>query len=216
MKHAHGAYIVTETCEAWRAWQAALQSREPVVDEGTTTPPCDCIENVNGRWVQSCECRNTGDLLSAQDWCTYNNLLSAGAVATQQPATKHCACEWSASGKLEQECIGHRNHRLSQAPQPVVDVNQQLIDALLPFVQNSSVQALVPVTCEIAEEALLKAGKGAAPQPVVDVNDLKLLIANYDFFESNFVGTVDFDPTAARNRVVKALLGFCNARRTGE
>jgi hypothetical protein len=100
---------------------------QPVVDEGTTTPPCDCIENVNGRWVQSCECRSTGDLLSAQDWCTYNNLLSAGAVATQQL---------------------------------VVDVNQQLIDALLPFVQNSSVQALVPVTCEIAEEALLKAGKG--------------------------------------------------------
>ena len=44
------------------------------------------------------------------------------------------------------------------------------------------------------------------PQPVVDVNDLKLLIANYDFFESKFVGTVDFDPTAARNRLVKALL----------
>jgi hypothetical protein len=36
MKHDHGAYIVTETCEAWEAWQAALQrSGEPVgvVDE---------------------------------------------------------------------------------------------------------------------------------------------------------------------------------------
>jgi hypothetical protein len=33
VKHDHGAYIVTETCEAWEAWQAALQSGEPVVLE---------------------------------------------------------------------------------------------------------------------------------------------------------------------------------------
>ena len=105
-----GRYQFNAMQSAWNAWQAALQSAEPVasvgslnefdamrlvrngyaftdplyttpqpvVPEGTATPPCDCIENVNGRWVQSCECRNTGDLLSAQDWCTYNNLLSAG------------------------------------------------------------------------------------------------------------------------------------------
>jgi hypothetical protein len=42
----------------------------------------------------------------------------------------------------------------------VVDVNQQLVEALLLFVQNNSVRALVPSTCEIAEEALLSAGKG--------------------------------------------------------
>jgi hypothetical protein len=31
IKHDHGAYIVAETCEAWEAWQAALQhSGEPV------------------------------------------------------------------------------------------------------------------------------------------------------------------------------------------
>ena len=52
-----------------------------------------------------------------------------------------------------------------QSAEPVVDVNQQLVEALLMFVQNSSVQVLVPVTCEIAEEALLSAwllsaGKG--------------------------------------------------------
>ena len=47
---------------------------------------------------------------------------------------------------------------LYTTPQPVVDVNQQLVEALLLFVQNSSVQNLVPVTCEIAEDALLSAG----------------------------------------------------------
>jgi hypothetical protein len=52
-----------------------------------------------------------------------------------------------------------------QSGEAVVDVNQQLVEALLMFVQNSSVQVLVPVTCEIAEEALLSAwllsaGKG--------------------------------------------------------
>ena len=28
IKHDHGAYIVAETCEAWEAWQAALQHSE--------------------------------------------------------------------------------------------------------------------------------------------------------------------------------------------
>jgi hypothetical protein len=60
------------------AGMALYAAPQPAAPEGTETPPCDCIENVNGRWVQSCECRNAGDLLSVQDWCTYNNLLSAG------------------------------------------------------------------------------------------------------------------------------------------
>jgi hypothetical protein len=46
-----------------------------------------------------------------------------------------------------------------KAPQPVVNVNQQLVEALLLFVQNNFVRALVPSTCEIAEEALLSASK---------------------------------------------------------
>ena len=75
------------------AGMALYAAPQPVVDEGTTTPPCDCIENVNGRWVQSCECRNAGDLLSAQDWCAHNNLLSAGAVATPQPVVRYTHAE---------------------------------------------------------------------------------------------------------------------------
>ena len=30
MKHDHGAYIVAETCEAWEAWQAALQAQAEI------------------------------------------------------------------------------------------------------------------------------------------------------------------------------------------
>jgi hypothetical protein len=62
----------------------------------------------------------------------------------------------------EHSLLGFANAIIAKytTPQPVVDVNQQLVEALLLFVQNSSVQGLVPVTCEIAEDALLSAGKG--------------------------------------------------------
>jgi hypothetical protein len=58
-----------------------------------------------------------------------------------------------------------------QSAEPVVDVNQQLVEALLMFVQNSSVQVLVPVTCEIAEEALLSAWLlSAGEEPTTAIN----------------------------------------------
>jgi hypothetical protein len=79
---------------------------------------------------------------------------------TPQPVNKHCACEWSASGKLEQECIGHRNHRLSQTPQPVVDAKP--IAAVIGWVNGECViQALDPSLALPAGMALY-----AAPQTV--------------------------------------------------
>lgn len=39
----------------------------------------------------------------------------------------------------------------------------------------------------------------------VPVEDLCLLIVNYDFFVHRFTGTIDFDPAAARNRIAKAI-----------
>jgi hypothetical protein len=37
-------------------------------------PICDCIEQLNGYWIQTCDCANTGNLASAQSWCVEANL----------------------------------------------------------------------------------------------------------------------------------------------
>ena len=59
-------------------------------------------------------------------------------------------------GELQTADMYLQGLRIHLAAKP--QVNQQLLEALLLFVQNSSVQNLVPVTCEIAEDALLSAG----------------------------------------------------------
>jgi hypothetical protein len=37
--------------------------------------PCGCCKkNPNGYWVQWCDCGNSGDLSSAESWCTEKNV----------------------------------------------------------------------------------------------------------------------------------------------
>ena len=36
--------------------------------------PCDCIEKVNGYWMQDCHCGNSGDLSAAASWCESQGL----------------------------------------------------------------------------------------------------------------------------------------------
>jgi hypothetical protein len=86
MKHDHGAYIVTETCEAWQAWQAALQhSREsvslklsPEVEQekldnnrfGVTVPEWNG-EGLPPVWTE-CEVSMSAGMFGASEWvaCT--------------------------------------------------------------------------------------------------------------------------------------------------
>lgn len=42
-----------------------------IIDPGDR--PCDCIEKYNGVWIETCDCRNFGDLSQASTWCTLMN-----------------------------------------------------------------------------------------------------------------------------------------------
>lgn len=38
-----------------------------------TRPPCGCCVILDGLWVPSCDCMNSGNLSNAQAWCTERN-----------------------------------------------------------------------------------------------------------------------------------------------
>lgn len=63
--------------------------------------PCDCITLYGGVWMQDCYCMNSGDLATAQDWCTRRN-------AQPLPAQKTCLHTWR-EGTCTTAC-GHTYH----------------------------------------------------------------------------------------------------------
>jgi hypothetical protein len=95
MKHAHGAYIVTETCEAWQAWQA-----------GQSQALLEVIRDTTG--------------------CHTKAQQSAEPIAAVK-GWFHGECVIQA---LDPEAVLPAGMALYAAPQPVVDVNQQLVEAL--------------------------------------------------------------------------------------
>jgi hypothetical protein len=91
VKHDHGAYIVTETCEAWEAWQAAqtqtllevirdttgcptkaLQSGEPVVFtcHGNNAPAygCNTPGDMSGTYYKSPQPPTTKPIAAIKGW----------------------------------------------------------------------------------------------------------------------------------------------------
>ncbi|MFH5927430.1 hypothetical protein [Roseomonas xinghualingensis] len=60
---------------ASEAAEAMREACAKIVQPGEK--PCDCIETLNGLWIQRCDCRNSGDAASAQEWCTAMNHAAA-------------------------------------------------------------------------------------------------------------------------------------------
>jgi hypothetical protein len=64
------------------------------LDVPAPEPPCDCISRNAHGWVQRCDCRNSGDLASAEAWCCEQNGESSGNpgqvdAGGEQPEPRH-------------------------------------------------------------------------------------------------------------------------------
>src|SRR5690606_223599 len=46
------------------------------------TPPCDCIEQVDGAFVSRCYCSNSGDYADAVSWCSEQATAAKFAALT--------------------------------------------------------------------------------------------------------------------------------------
>jgi len=161
-----GRYQFNSMQSAWEAWQAA---HARYAGDGEET-----IQRLRGQ-LQNCvnhierlkrhhprETEKLEACVQSANKCLYETLhginppaqpkvpssgLDAFIAEIQQDIKK---------GELQTADMYLQGLRIHLAAKP--QVNQQLVEALLLFVQNSSVQNLVPVTCEIAEDALLSAG----------------------------------------------------------
>lgn len=69
------------------------------VEGEMSEPICDCCEKTDGGWIQRCDCGNSGDLASAQDWCSRANAADTIESLTAELAALKERYRWIPVGE---------------------------------------------------------------------------------------------------------------------
>lgn len=71
-------------------------------------PPCECIEQVNGRWTYRCECSNGGDAEGAATWVADEN--NRDTITTLRAENERLRAALKPFADMGKAMMGRKHH----------------------------------------------------------------------------------------------------------